>query len=253
MATKYTTKTLSGYNATPPADDGTVSEANRLTWAKIKEKLTDPIKDQVAAIDTDLVTHVDEAVVDKAINYTITAAEHKKTVNATASITVNLGDAATMAAGFIVTIKNSHTAVITVGRATGADTIDGSASDDTLAPNQSRTYIVNTAEDGYLTKEQNKPVMHGRVPFATASGTVSGSESWTYVWISNSCTITHGLGTENYTVICTPYTGDFGSNEESIATIENIAATTFTIETFADTGSGLADSAKSFHFMVMID
>ena len=37
----WTPTTLSNYNATPPADDGSLVEANRITWAKIKDKIGD--------------------------------------------------------------------------------------------------------------------------------------------------------------------------------------------------------------------
>jgi len=40
----FTPPSISGYNTSPPADDGTVSSANKLGWSKHKDKLTDPIK-----------------------------------------------------------------------------------------------------------------------------------------------------------------------------------------------------------------
>lgn len=45
----YTEVTVSGYNASPPPDDGTAVAANEVTWAGIKSKLADPIK---TAFDT---------------------------------------------------------------------------------------------------------------------------------------------------------------------------------------------------------
>lgn len=48
----YTTQAISGYNDTPPADDGSVSSANEVTWAKHKTKLGDPIKTLAEAINT---------------------------------------------------------------------------------------------------------------------------------------------------------------------------------------------------------
>lgn len=40
----YTQQTASGYNSSPPSDDGTVSEANRAKYATVKTKLADPVK-----------------------------------------------------------------------------------------------------------------------------------------------------------------------------------------------------------------
>ncbi len=150
MGTKYSSQAISGYNASPPPDDGTQSAANEIKWSTIKSKLPDPIKTYVDAIQTALLTHIDESVEDKAVNYTTTAADHKRTINATAAITISLGDASTMDTGYIVTLKNSHTASITVDRATGTDTIDGSASDLTLNPNKSITVLINSSTNGYL-------------------------------------------------------------------------------------------------------
>lgn len=40
----YSSQSISGYNASPPPDDGSQVVANRVTWSGIKTKLDDPIK-----------------------------------------------------------------------------------------------------------------------------------------------------------------------------------------------------------------
>lgn len=53
MATNpYTSQSISNYNSSPPADDGTQVASNQLTWAKHKTKLADPIKTLAEAVDT---------------------------------------------------------------------------------------------------------------------------------------------------------------------------------------------------------
>lgn len=52
--TAYTIPTLSGYNATPPTDDGQNIAANEVTWAGIKNKLGDPLKTYTDAINTNV-------------------------------------------------------------------------------------------------------------------------------------------------------------------------------------------------------
>lgn len=47
----YTSVSVSGYNSSPPADDGSQVAANKVTWAGIKTKLTDPLNTALAAID----------------------------------------------------------------------------------------------------------------------------------------------------------------------------------------------------------
>lgn len=53
--TPYTSVAISGYNATPPADDGSAVASNQLQWSKHKSKLADPIKTLGEAINTNLV------------------------------------------------------------------------------------------------------------------------------------------------------------------------------------------------------
>jgi len=40
----FTSPTISGYNTSPPSDDGSQTSANRVEWAKHKTKLSDPVK-----------------------------------------------------------------------------------------------------------------------------------------------------------------------------------------------------------------
>lgn len=176
MGTKYTTTSSSGYNASPPADDGSAVASNEIRWSYIKEKLSDTLKTFIESVNSKLVTHFDESVLDKGANYSITAAEHKRTINMTAAFTPSLGDAATMGVGFIVTIKNSHTAAITVGRVTSGDTIDGTAADVTLAAGAASAFIVNLGADGYLqlTKEVFDAITAGSIT-TTGNATIGGT------------------------------------------------------------------------------
>lgn len=151
MGTKYPTQSTSGYNASPPSDDGTAVSSNEVTWSFIKTKLADILKTFGEDINSAILTHTDESVLDKAVTYTTTAADHKRTINVTAAATQSLGDASTMAVGYIVTIKNSHSAAITVDLATGADTLDGTAAGSlSLAPDAAATFVTTTGADGYL-------------------------------------------------------------------------------------------------------
>lgn len=48
----YTPPTLSGYNSSPPSDDGSTTAANQVKWSTIKAKLSDPLNTYAQAIDT---------------------------------------------------------------------------------------------------------------------------------------------------------------------------------------------------------
>jgi len=150
MGTKYSSQSTSGYNASPPADDGTAVASNEVKWSFIKTKLADVLKTFAEAINTALLLHLDESVLDKAVAFTTTVAEHKRTINITVLATQSLGDASTMGVGYIVTVKNSHTAANTVDLATGADTLDGTADGSVvLEPDGAITFAVNAGADGY--------------------------------------------------------------------------------------------------------
>ncbi len=170
MGTKYSSQTISGYNATPPADDGTAVEANRTTWAKHKDKLADPIRVLSQAINTALLLQFDESVLDKGVAYTTVVADHKRTINVTALATQSLGDAATMAVGYIVFIHNSHTVANTVDLATGADTLNGIANGSlTIDPNSAVAFVVNSGADGYIAIAGFKNVIKGADIASTAA------------------------------------------------------------------------------------
>jgi microcystin-dependent protein len=54
--TPYTTQSIAGYNASPPPDDGSLTDANKLEWAKHKEKLGDPLRTLAEGINSQCVS-----------------------------------------------------------------------------------------------------------------------------------------------------------------------------------------------------
>ncbi len=50
MPSNYTSQSVSGYNDTPPADDNSAVESNRIKWATILDKLATPIRNLIASI-----------------------------------------------------------------------------------------------------------------------------------------------------------------------------------------------------------
>jgi len=153
MGTKYATETVSGYNATPPSDDGSTSESNKVKWATIKEKLPDPLKTAIEGINSKLVTAFDYSARSVTSADSTVASDHMRTLevpsSVTSTFTISLGDAASMANGYIVRIRNSSGVSITIGRATVGDTIDGSAANKTLPAGASAAFAVNEAGNGY--------------------------------------------------------------------------------------------------------
>ena len=52
MADSYSPPSLTGFNASPPSDDGSEVDSNQLTWAKHLSKLANPLKTFAQAINT---------------------------------------------------------------------------------------------------------------------------------------------------------------------------------------------------------
>jgi len=148
MGTKYITEAISGYNASPPPDDNSQTEANKVKWSTTKTKLADPIKDQVANIDAKLLLMADVGPDAKSATYATVAGDHQKTIECDGTFTVTLLAVASAPTGYVVTLKNIGTGTITVD-ATGSETIDGSTSAISLVEQESITLQLNQAKTGY--------------------------------------------------------------------------------------------------------
>ncbi len=165
MGAKYSTQAASGYNSSPPPDDGSQSASNQITWAAQKTKLADPVKNLADNINTALVATFDYSVRQISSSDSTVASDHMRTVEiaptATIAVTVSLGDAATMTNVYRVFVKNSSSLNQTVGRLTVGDTIDGTAANIKIAPGQGILFGVINAATGYVILSKTTPYCHG--------------------------------------------------------------------------------------------
>ena len=156
MGTPYPNTTASGYNASPPADDGSVTSANKVKWATIKTQLSDPLNVVDGAINTALRTALNVTPTSQSSAYTTTTADHQRPIEVTGTTTISLGDAATMVAasmGYEVPIINTGVATVTVAVITAANTLAGKANGTLkLAPLQGVLVTVNSTSNGYDVK-----------------------------------------------------------------------------------------------------
>jgi hypothetical protein len=132
MPNPYTSQAISGYNVTPPSDDGAAISANALKWATHKDKLADPIKTLAEAINTEALAAFGKIlgadVVTQSGNYTVTAANIGRFIEMTGAGTVSLLPAGTAGSGFALVVVNiSSSAVVTVD-GNASETINGSPS-----------------------------------------------------------------------------------------------------------------------------
>lgn len=150
MGTKYAAVSVSGYNSSPPPDDGSVSAANRVDWSKVKTKIGDPLNVFAAAVDAAILEAFDYGATAITSSLALEAGHNAQFCEITTAVTVELPDAASMGASWHVYLKNSSSGTVTLTRASSGDTIDESASDSTLVANESKLIAVNAGLDGYI-------------------------------------------------------------------------------------------------------
>lgn len=159
MGTRYSATAVSGYNSSPPSDDGSTAASNQGFWSTIKTKLGDPLNTFASALDGKLATAFDYSARSITTSDNTVAGDHMKTVQiastVSTAITVSLGDATSMAAGYIVTVSNQSAISQTVGRVTSSNGINGATSNITLPTLCSATFKVNAAATGYNMEAQS--------------------------------------------------------------------------------------------------
>jgi len=136
MSNPYTQPSLSGYNANPPADDGSEVATNALDWDFHIDKIGDPIKTFAQAIDTNVNTAFGKIfgqnITSQGGNYTVLSSDQGKFIEVTAAATITLVAAATAGSGFAIAIVNTGSGTVTVD-GSGAETINGAATISLLA------------------------------------------------------------------------------------------------------------------------
>ncbi len=132
MSSPYTSQSASGYNATPPADDGSAVASNQVLWSTIKTKLNDPVKNLADNINSAVSTAVGKlsggaSTSTQSTSYQVLSADQGKLIIATASgITITTPDATSVSSPFQFRVLNNSSDTITVD-GSGSQTIDGAA------------------------------------------------------------------------------------------------------------------------------
>lgn len=139
MGAPYTSVSISGYNANPPPDDGTQTEANRVKYSTIKTKLDDPLKTAIESINTNIGTAFAKiigggGVTSTGTTYTVLSTDQGKLVTATAATTITSPDATDVDEPFVFGLSNTSSGDVTFD-GNGSQTIDGEASI-TLGPGE---------------------------------------------------------------------------------------------------------------------
>lgn len=129
MSNPFTAPTLSGYNASPPADDGSATDANTIKWATHIDKIGDPLRTYAQAISSNVSTAFGKMFgndfAEKTANYTVATSDQGKMIVATtAALTFTLPAAASAGSNFCVMVKNSSAGSLTID-GNSSETING--------------------------------------------------------------------------------------------------------------------------------
>lgn len=199
MSSVYTSTTVSGYNSNPPPDDGTTGANNKITWAGIKSKLSDPLNTYAAAENTAITTAFGKTLdgagtATSAVDYPAGASDQGRLVIVTVSgKVVTTPDATVVLSPFVFGVLNQSTGNINItGNNPGvAQTVDGSTTQ-VLGPGQG--CLVQTDGANWFTtglKSQPPQGTTGNRPGSPAEAytryntTLHGLEYWNgTVWIA---------------------------------------------------------------------
>ena len=200
MGTKYSSQSISGYNSTPPPDDGSVSEANKVKWSTIKNKLTDPPKVLAEAVNTAINTALDYGPISvESAAVTLGASHNNQFIELSGASTPTLQDASTLGAGWFADVKNIGSQVITIARTTSTDTINDVTADITMSSLDYIRFVVNAAATGFNTVKTTEIVKFKKgADVASATALTLGNDG-NYFDITGTTTITSigtlGVGT----------------------------------------------------------
>ena len=130
-----------------------------------------------------------KTVYTKSTDFTIDSTYLDSITETTAVLTATLSSAATLGAGFQITIINTAASAITLARANAGNTINGAAANITIPANSASTITVNFGTTGFITNTVGYPVSianggTGSTSAATARtaldvGGLSVSNTWT--------------------------------------------------------------------------
>jgi len=189
----FTPPSISGYNATPPSDDGAATTANRVNWSTIKTKLTDPIKAYVDSLITATTAGFTGLFMrdteTKSATWTAGTTDDGKFYNVDSTATVNLPPAASAGEGWhIIVFNNGASATITVDP-DGSELINGQSTL-TITRQYDAMIIVCNGTAFYGVKILGTYKLGTEQTVASATTTDIGSATTNNIIISGTTTIT---------------------------------------------------------------
>lgn len=211
MANPYGSVTATGYNSNPPPDDGSSSAANEITWAGIKTKIGDPLKTEIDAINTNVLSAFTKIFANNissiSTDYTALTSDQGKLLATSGTHTITLPAAASAATPFTLAVLNAGT---------GTTTIDGNASEtiDTalsisLLPTQWAILICDGSN--WRSLKTVAPVLSGYLFGCTLSRNTGTPNTKIDIQAGQACDGS-GLAMMNLAAVATVDTGTVGAN-----------------------------------------
>jgi hypothetical protein len=128
MANPFSSVTVTGYNTSPPPDDGSTTASNEITWSGIKGKIGDPLKTAFDAINTNALAAFGKQfgynIESVATDLTLGASDTNKFIPTTGTHTITLPAAATAGSSTLYAVFNNGTGTTTLD-GNGSETING--------------------------------------------------------------------------------------------------------------------------------
>lgn len=192
MTVSYTQVTVSGYNSTPPSDDGTVTASNQVLWSTIKTKLSDPLKTALETIDDNVAAAI--ALAEADIN-TLEAADTtiRGELNAPATTAMLFQQTAAPTGWTKVTTHNDKALRLVSGTVSsgGSTAFTSVFTSRTIAtanlPSHTHSFSATTSSDGAHTHNYDKPNSDD----ATSGGKSLADDSFSSTATSSSGAHTH--------------------------------------------------------------
>ena len=158
----YVSPTLTGYNANPPADDGTQTEDNRVKWDTVKTKIGDPLNTYSSAVDSAVDAALDKlpnnSTTSQATNFGVSTGDDGKIFLVTGNSTASLPSAATVGAGFQATIKKNETGNTVTIDPDGSDTIDGETTRTITEPFEGVTLVSDGSSNWTIASDGRREI-----------------------------------------------------------------------------------------------
>jgi hypothetical protein len=179
----FTSVSITGYNSSPPPDDGSQTSANKVEWAKHKTKLADPLKALAEGINTNAIAACNALALEDWVTVTTTATIAESDWNGgqliTASCSVNYPDPANFENGWHNYIYNGSTGVVALqATATGFfRRNDGGFASEYLIQPGKLAKVFNTATQ-WLAQGGDSPVFRG-ISYQFTSTFVTATELFT--------------------------------------------------------------------------